>query len=226
MFQLYFSNTSSIFTTTRPYEALFRDPWWLFTACNLLYNIKTKYEFGLLELIRVSPRFGVLLSALLLSVAFIILDILSVTHVIPSGALPDGINPFWKLSFVFKCLTDTIVLDDFKSALDRLKRYKMERMGSVLSDGLRGDFVDVEQAQKRKKAEREAREAFREQQLSLQSDESHKSHDFGVGKGSRGSVGAGGMLDLEAALHMDDLWREGGSGSSASGKPAESGNGG
>lgn len=46
-----------------------------------------------------------------------------------------------------------MVLDDFKTALDRLKQYKMERMGSVLSDGVRGDFEDVEQA-RAKRAER------------------------------------------------------------------------
>lgn len=32
----------------------------------------------------------------------------------------DGINPFWKLALVFKCLTDTIMLDDFKTELKRL----------------------------------------------------------------------------------------------------------
>lgn len=54
---------------------------------------------------------------------------------------------------MFKCLSDTMVLDDFKTALDRLQQYKLERMGSVLSDGVRGDFEDVEQA-RQKKAER------------------------------------------------------------------------
>lgn len=46
-----------------------------------------------------------------------------------------------------------MVLDDFKTALDRLKEYKLARMGSVLSDGVRGDFEDVEQV-RQKKAER------------------------------------------------------------------------
>lgn len=46
-----------------------------------------------------------------------------------------------------------MVLDDFKTALDRLKEYKLARMGSVLSDGVRGDFEDVEQA-RQKKADR------------------------------------------------------------------------
>lgn len=47
-----------------------------------------------------------------------------------SSSLPVGINPFWKLSFVFKCLTDSVVLDDFKTALDRLRAFKINRLGS------------------------------------------------------------------------------------------------
>jgi hypothetical protein len=39
----------------------------------------------------------------------------------------DGINPYWKLSLVFKCLTDTIMLDDFKTELKRLGFARMER---------------------------------------------------------------------------------------------------
>lgn len=44
-------------------------------------------------------------------------------------------NPFWKLSFVFKCLTDSVVLDDFKTALDRLRAFKISRLGSFAIDG-------------------------------------------------------------------------------------------
>lgn len=67
-----------------------------------------------------------------LSIAFIIVDIVAVTSAL-NNLLPDGLNPFWKLAFVFKCLTDSIVLDDFKTALDRLMRFKMhkERFGIV-----------------------------------------------------------------------------------------------
>lgn len=151
--QLYFSNSNNLFVYTRPYEALFRDPWWIFTCFNLIWNIKRRYEFGYLELVRVAPRFGILIAAMFLSISFILIDILAVTRVISGPGVPDGINPFWKLAFVFKCLTDTIVLDDFKTALDRLKDYRLERMGSVLSDGIRADSVQVEQAN-RKKAER------------------------------------------------------------------------
>jgi len=123
---------NTLFTRTRPFEALCRDPWWIFTVISLFWNIKSKYDFSLIELCRVSPRFGILLGAMVLSVAFIICDILSVTQVITGSGLPDGINPFWKLAFVFKCLTDTVVLDDFKTALDRLKQYRLQKMGSVL----------------------------------------------------------------------------------------------
>ena len=51
-----------------------------------------------------------------------------------SSQLPTGINPFWKLSFVFKCLTDSVVLDDFKTALDRLRAFKISRLGSFAID--------------------------------------------------------------------------------------------
>ena len=119
------------------------DPWWIFTTVNLFWNIKRRYEFSLLELIKVSPRFGVLLGSMLLSVGFIIMDIISVTKI--GLNMPDGLNPFWKLAFVFKCLTDTIILDDFKTALDRLKRYKMQRFhaGLECSDMATNEFSQI-----------------------------------------------------------------------------------
>lgn len=184
---LYFSDTSDLFRYTRPYEALFRDPWWLFTVLNLIYNIRGKYEFGIIELIRVSPRFGVLLAAMFMSLAFIIVDILAVSHAISATSLPDGINPFWKLAFVFKCLTDTIILDDFKSALDRLKNYKLQRMGTLVSDGLRGEFSDVEQARRKKD------EAF---ELRMQDLPDISARDYTKANDCD-------HLDLEAALRMD-----------------------
>lgn len=102
---MYFGNYNKLYTYTRPLEVLFRDPWWIFTVLSLFWNIKSRYEFGYVELIKVSPRFGILLGAMCFSVCFMILDILAVTHVIGGRGLPDGINPFWKLSFIFKCLT-------------------------------------------------------------------------------------------------------------------------
>ena len=129
----YFNGYNEMFVTTRPYEALFRDPWWIFTTVYLFYQISTHYRIRLTTLAWVSPRFGVLTVAMILSILFIIVDVLSVTHVLDS-ALPDGLNPFWKLSTVFKCLTDSIILDDFKTALDRLMRHKLRREGLHSTD--------------------------------------------------------------------------------------------
>lgn len=70
-----------------------------------------------------------MLAAMALSIIFCLLDILSVTSVL-SDALPTGVNPFWKLALVFKCLTDTLVLDDFKTALDKLWSLRRESLGS------------------------------------------------------------------------------------------------
>ncbi|OAL45415.1 hypothetical protein IQ07DRAFT_591724 [Pyrenochaeta sp. DS3sAY3a] len=119
-FTYFNSSNSRLFVSTRYYEALFRDPWWIFTIANLFWNIKFRYELGLSEIVRVSPRFGILLLCMTLSIICIVIDLLSVTPVIPIGV----INPFWKFAFVFKCFTDSIILDDFKSALDALSHYR------------------------------------------------------------------------------------------------------
>ena len=68
-----------------------------------------------------------MLVAMIFSVIFTIVDILSVTDAFQQ-ILPDGLNPFWKLSFVFKLLTDTIILDDFKTALDKLCAFNLSRI--------------------------------------------------------------------------------------------------
>lgn len=104
------------------------DPWWIFTTINLFWNIKHSYNLGFLQLIRISPRFGILLLSMCLSVIFIVIDILSVTSVLETGA----INPFWKFSFIFKCFTDTIILDDFKTALDKIVRHAVFELPRAL----------------------------------------------------------------------------------------------
>ncbi|RAO69999.1 uncharacterized protein BHQ10_006011 [Talaromyces amestolkiae] len=130
----YFNNigNTEMFPKLRPWEPLFRDPWWLFTSCSLLYIIKKEYDFGLIELIRISPRFGVMLFSMCASLIFVVFDILSVTGVIHLG-LATGVEPFWKLSFIFKCLSDIVILDDFKTALDRIRKYWMRRIDSSRS---------------------------------------------------------------------------------------------
>ncbi|KAK7538394.1 uncharacterized protein J3D65DRAFT_551628, partial [Phyllosticta citribraziliensis] len=124
----YFNNYNKIFLRTRPLEALFRDPWWIWTCSSLLYNIHTQYSLSLCTIIRASPRFGLLLGSMLLSVLFLLIDIAAVLGAFNSTVLPDGLNPWWKLSFCFKCLTDTLVLDDFKTALDRLWRTRTRQL--------------------------------------------------------------------------------------------------
>jgi hypothetical protein len=69
-----------------------------------MFNIKWHYGFSFMELIWASPRFGVLLLSMSLSVVFVVLDVLSVTPVLDMG----GINPFWKFAFVFKTVLDKL----------------------------------------------------------------------------------------------------------------------
>lgn len=133
-------------------DYMYRDPWWIFTTINLFWNIKRRYDFGVVELIRVSPRFGILLLSMCLSIGFIVVDILSVTPVLTVG-LPDGINPFWKFAFIFKCFTDTIILDDFKTALDRLKEYKLQKLGGTGSPFNNGNGNGVEWPTRRRETE-------------------------------------------------------------------------
>jgi hypothetical protein len=129
----YFHGVNDIFLRTRPYEALCRDPWWILTTIYLFWVIKTQYEMTVKEIVRISPRFGIMLLAMILSIIFILLDILTVTKAIKLAGTT-GINPFWKLAFVFKCLTDAVVLDDFKMALDRLRAFRISRLGSFSGD--------------------------------------------------------------------------------------------
>ncbi|GES63744.1 hypothetical protein ATEIFO6365_0007043100 [Aspergillus terreus] len=123
----YFNNINRIFLKTRPLEPLFRDPWWVFTTCSLFYTIKREYGFSYKELIIASPRFGIMLVSMCLSIAFIVVDTCAVLDVFHSRRLPTGVEPFWKLSFIFKCLCDTVILDDFKTALDALRLYWFKR---------------------------------------------------------------------------------------------------
>ncbi|KAL3250832.1 hypothetical protein ABHI18_010984 [Aspergillus niger] len=83
----------------------------------LLYIIQRGYGCSLVQLIRISPRFGVMLLFMVISVVFAVVDMCAI-RVENRLGYPPGMEPFWKLAFVFKCLSDTIILDDFRSALD------------------------------------------------------------------------------------------------------------
>ncbi|KAF5857259.1 hypothetical protein ETB97_006021 [Aspergillus alliaceus] len=150
----YFNNIEvAMYEKIRPWEALFRyatgfsphvvlstpeslkridhrlqRPWWIYTACNIFWVIKRHYSFGAIELIREAPRFGLMPISICLSIVFMLLDLSAVTGVI-RDAVDRGINPFWKLCLVFKCLCGMIILDDFKTALDKLSARWRSRQG-------------------------------------------------------------------------------------------------
>ena len=128
----------------------FRDPWWIFTTCRLVFIIKRDYFQSLKELIRTSPRFGVLIFCMWLSICFLIVDIIVTAAGVSRNI---GINPYWrvrshfslvvsgvtddfpKLALVFKCASDTIFLDDFKSVLDTITNKAFGRAGGVVHRG-------------------------------------------------------------------------------------------
>ncbi|KAK6821893.1 hypothetical protein PG987_014718 [Apiospora arundinis] len=62
-------------------------------------------------------------------IVFIVVDILSVTDAFKNFAAV-GLNPWWKLAMIFKCLTDSVILDDFKTTLDRLWEFQIARLTS------------------------------------------------------------------------------------------------
>ncbi|KLO84785.1 uncharacterized protein LW93_5067 [Fusarium fujikuroi] len=101
-----------------------RDPWWVFTTIKLVLAINGNYEFTIPGLIRTSPRFGIMLFSLFLSIVFLITDVIFMIAVSKRG----GINPFWRLALVFKCASDVIFLDDFKSVLDRISESAMRKI--------------------------------------------------------------------------------------------------
>ena len=126
----YFNTDNNLNVYTRPWEALARDPWWIFTTCFLFYKIKAQYEFTALSLISTSMRFVVMMFCMVLSIAFLLADVIVTAANISTDA---GINPYWRLTLVFKCASDTIFLDDFKSVLESIvaKRFRKFRIGDA-----------------------------------------------------------------------------------------------
>ncbi|KAG9187402.1 hypothetical protein G6011_05273 [Alternaria panax] len=117
---------SDINPRMRPWEALVRDPWWIFTTWRLIHAIKKTYAFNLWTLVGINRRFGVILVCMILSVVFLVTDIaISAAKVTASS----GINPYWRFALVFKCASDTIFLDDFKSVLDDIIARKFSSVG-------------------------------------------------------------------------------------------------
>ncbi|EDU40878.1 conserved hypothetical protein [Pyrenophora tritici-repentis Pt-1C-BFP] len=123
---------SKVNLRTRPWEALLRDPWWIFTTWKLMHSIKQTYAYSIWTLICINRRFGVMLACMLLSIAFLIADV--VVSAAKITAL-SGINPYWRIALVFKCASDTIFLDDFKSVLDDIVARKFSSAGDTVHRG-------------------------------------------------------------------------------------------
>ena len=118
----------------RPWEALLRDPWWIFTTWRLVNAIKKTYGYSLWALIRINSRFGVMLGCMFISIAFLLTDVaINAAHVTTSS----GINPYWRFALVFKCASDTIFLDDFKHVLDDIVARKFSSAGGTVHRGRR-----------------------------------------------------------------------------------------
>ncbi|KAF1911261.1 hypothetical protein BDU57DRAFT_97534 [Ampelomyces quisqualis] len=111
---------------TRPFEALLRDPWWIFTTWTLVSSIKKTYGFKLWALVRINKRFGVMLLCMALSIVFLLTDVAISAAKLSTNS---GINPYWRFALVFKCASDTIFLDDFKSILDSIVARKFSSTG-------------------------------------------------------------------------------------------------
>ncbi|KAJ9611982.1 hypothetical protein H2200_003577 [Cladophialophora chaetospira] len=144
----FFNNINDFYVKVRPYEPLMRDPWWVFTCLVLFHVINSVYGTGVFELIKRSPRFAILLIAIILALIFTAVDIAASIHNFTGST--DGINPWWKLSLVFKCLTDTIMLDDFKTELKRLnvkrmRKEELRRQSFALVDDLHDKDGDDDQ---------------------------------------------------------------------------------
>lgn len=59
-----------------------------------MYSIKVGYDVTSVELVRISPRFGILLLCIIISIAFMSVDVaVTVSHLFEI----EGVNPFWKV---------------------------------------------------------------------------------------------------------------------------------
>ena len=109
-----------------------RDPWWVLTTIYLVVVIHRSYAIPMTVLFKRAPRFGIMLVSMAASIIFITVDVIS--NIVPKLSSTVGINPYWKFALIFKCFCDTIILDDFKTALEKLRRGVMETLETVRFD--------------------------------------------------------------------------------------------
>lgn len=73
-----------------------------------------------------------MLACMILSIIFVLTDAaVSAAKVTASS----GINPYWRFALVFKCASDTIFLDDFKSVLDDIIACKLSSVADTVRRG-------------------------------------------------------------------------------------------
>lgn len=109
-----------------------RDPWWIFTTWKLISAIKKTYGFKLWALVRINSRFGIMLLCMIISIVFLATDVAVSAAKVTANS---GINPYWRFALVFKCASDTIFLDDFKSVLDDIVARKFSSAGGGVHRG-------------------------------------------------------------------------------------------
>lgn len=102
----FFNNLSKLYETVRPYEPLMRDPWWIFSCLTLFHVIRKSYSVKFFKLIMRSPRFGIMLAAILLAIIFTIVDILS--SIIHGLSGTDGYVPCPRLGIQLMGFTGSI----------------------------------------------------------------------------------------------------------------------
>jgi hypothetical protein len=87
-----------VFKLTRYLEPIARDPWWIYTTIKLVMVINKNYEYTIPNLVKKSPRFGVMLSCMFASIVFICVDIIATALV----SVQSGINPYWRVSALLR----------------------------------------------------------------------------------------------------------------------------
>jgi len=73
-----------------------------------------------------------MLACMFLSIVFLLTDVAVSAAKITASS---GINPYWRFALVFKCASDTIFLDDFKSVLDDIVAHKFSSAGDTVHRG-------------------------------------------------------------------------------------------
>jgi hypothetical protein len=78
-----------------------------------------------------------MLACMILSIVFLLTDVAVSAAKLTASS---GINPYWRFALVFKCASDTIFLDDFKSVLDDIVAHKFS---SVYDSARRGSIPGI-----------------------------------------------------------------------------------